>query len=52
MITFLFFILTITFVSIEIRYRPRFDKVNGRTIIWYNLYGYSTQREYIFLDEI
>ena len=42
-------LMIITWVVIEIRYKPRLDKANGRLVIWYNISGYSRERDFIYL---
>lgn len=52
LLLFLIFAIVITLIVLQLRYRLQYDKVNGRAVIWYNVSRYSTERDYIFLDEI
>lgn len=48
MITILFVII-LTLIIIELRYKPRFDTIRGKKIIWYNSNRYDNSRDFIFL---
>ena len=45
----LMFIIIITVIITEIRYKPRLDTAHGRKVIWYNISRYTNERDFIYL---
>lgn len=45
------FIIIITIIIVEVRYKPRLDTAHGRKVIWYNISRYTNERDFIYLND-